>query len=63
MVEYHVDTLDLFQDEVNNDASILFGGKLSVRLKEGERPLFRLAKTNAYLNSTYSNQTMREKGC
>ena len=44
MVEYHVDTLDLFQDEVNNDASILFGGKLSVRLKEGERPLISLGQ-------------------
>ena len=39
MVEFHVDTIDLFQKEVDNDPTILFGGNLSVRKKDNERPL------------------------
>jgi hypothetical protein len=36
MVEYHVDSLRLFQDRMS---ATEFGGNLSVRLKEGDWPL------------------------
>jgi hypothetical protein len=36
MVEYHVDSLKLFQQRLNG---LELGGSLSVRVKEGERPL------------------------
>jgi hypothetical protein len=37
MVEYHVDASRIFQERMNREAK--FGGKLSVRLDEGIRPL------------------------
>ena len=37
MVEYHVDTIDLFQQELNS--STLFGGHLSVRKNQDESNL------------------------
>ncbi len=36
MVEYHVNSLSLFQDRMSTTE---FGGNLSVRLKEGEHPI------------------------
>jgi hypothetical protein len=36
MVEYHVNSLSLFQDRMSTTE---FGGNLSVRLKEGEQPI------------------------
>ena len=37
MVEYHVDSSYLFQDQMNKETE--FGGKLSVRLEQHEHPL------------------------